>query len=50
MFPAAFAPTLEWSRRFAGEALAWARERGANLYFMPIRVDAVDWLRELPLG
>jgi methylenetetrahydrofolate reductase (NADPH) len=49
VFPAAFTPTFEWSRRFAGEALAWARERGANLYFMPIRVDAVEWLRGLPL-
>jgi methylenetetrahydrofolate reductase (NADPH) len=44
VFPAGFAPTLEWSRRFAAEALAWARERDANLYFMPIRVDAASWL------
>jgi methylenetetrahydrofolate reductase (NADPH) len=49
VFPASFAPTLDWSRRFAAEALAWARARGANLYFMPIRVDAVDWLGGLPL-
>ena len=44
VFPAGFAPTLEWSRRFAAEALAWARERDADLYFMPIRVDAASWL------
>jgi methylenetetrahydrofolate reductase (NADPH) len=44
VFPASFAPTLDWSRRFAAEALAWARARGANLYFMPIRVDTVEWL------
>ena len=50
VFPASFSPTLDWSRRFAADALAWARERDANLYFMPIRVDAVQWLGELALG
>jgi methylenetetrahydrofolate reductase (NADPH) len=44
VFPADFAPTLDWNRRFAARALAWARERGANLYFMPIRADLVRWL------
>jgi methylenetetrahydrofolate reductase (NADPH) len=43
-FPARFEPTLAWSRRFAAETLAWAEARGANLYFMPIRVDLADWL------
>jgi methylenetetrahydrofolate reductase (NADPH) len=43
-FPGSFAPTLEWSRRFAEVALAWAAGRDANLYFMPIRVDLADWL------
>jgi methylenetetrahydrofolate reductase (NADPH) len=43
-FPADFEPTLAWSRTFAASALAWAGERGANLYFMPIRVDLASWL------
>lgn len=44
MFPADFEPTLAWSRAFASRALAFARERGAHLYFMPIRVELADWL------
>jgi methylenetetrahydrofolate reductase (NADPH) len=44
IFPADFAPTLEWNRRFAARALAWAREHDANLYFMPIRADLERWL------
>lgn len=43
-FPAHFEPTLDWSRRFAADALAWARAREAQLYFMPIRVDLAEWL------
>ena len=43
-FPRGFEPTLAWSRRFAAESLAWAQRGGANLYFMPIRVDLADWL------
>ena len=43
-FPADFEPELAWSRRFAARALAFAKERGTNLYFMPIRVDLVAWL------
>jgi methylenetetrahydrofolate reductase (NADPH) len=44
VFPAGFAPTLEWNRRFAADCLAWARARGDHLYFMPIRADLVEWL------
>jgi methylenetetrahydrofolate reductase (NADPH) len=43
-FPRDFAPTLAWSRDFAARALAWARARDTNLYFMPIRVDLETWL------
>jgi methylenetetrahydrofolate reductase (NADPH) len=43
-FPVDFQPDLGWNRRFAERALGWARERGTNLYFMPIRVDLVAWL------
>jgi methylenetetrahydrofolate reductase (NADPH) len=38
VFPGDFEPSLAWSRRLAREALAFARERDASLYFMPIRV------------
>ena len=44
VFPAGFEPTLKWNRRFAREALEWARSRDTNLYFMPIRVDLVAYL------
>ncbi|HME68549.1 MAG TPA: methylenetetrahydrofolate reductase [Myxococcota bacterium] len=47
VFPAAFEPTLAWNRRFAGESLAWVRERGAHLYFMPIRTDLVAYLEDI---
>lgn len=43
-FPAHFEPTLAWNRRFAGEALAWVRGRGASIYFMPIRADLAAYL------
>lgn len=44
VFPADFAPTLEWNRRFAEAALRWLRARDADAYFMPIRADLVAWL------
>jgi methylenetetrahydrofolate reductase (NADPH) len=44
VFPGDFAPTLAWNRALAARVLAWARERGAHLYFMPIRADLEAWL------
>ena len=44
IFPPDFAPTLEWNRRFARQALEFVRLRETNLYFMPIRVDLVEYL------
>ncbi len=44
IFPGAFEPTLEWNRQFAKRALAWARSRNTNLYFMPIRLDLIRYL------
>jgi methylenetetrahydrofolate reductase (NADPH) len=44
VFPAGFEPTLKWNRRFAREALEWARGRDTNLYYMPIRTDLVEYL------
>jgi len=46
-FPAAFEPTLAWSRDFAAHALDWARAARTNLYFMPIRVDLATWLGDI---
>ena len=43
-FPKGFEPTLEWNRQFAKEALAFVRERGDNVYFMPIKTDLIDYL------
>lgn len=43
-FPEDFEPTLEWNRNFAKEALAFAKERGDNIYFMPIKTSLKDYL------
>jgi len=45
VFPHDFEPSLAWSRRLAREALAFARDRDASLYFMPIRVGAHAYLQ-----
>ncbi|MDZ7705237.1 MAG: hypothetical protein U5L04_12230 [Trueperaceae bacterium] len=44
IFPADFTPTLAWNRNFAKEALAFVREGGSSLYFMPIRTPVLDYL------
>ena len=44
VFPQDFEPTLRHSRKLAREALELARERQANLYFMPIRVGVREYL------
>lgn len=44
IFPPDFEPTLEWNRRLAKQAMAFAGQTGANIYFMPIRIDLVEYL------
>lgn len=44
IFPPDFAPTLEWNRNFARQALEFTEKSGSSLYFMPIRVDLVSYL------
>jgi len=44
IFPPDFEPTLEWNRHFAKKALEFVRQSESNLYFMPIRVDLVEYL------
>jgi methylenetetrahydrofolate reductase (NADPH) len=44
IFPPHFEPTLEWNRQLAKQALAFARETGSNIYFMPIRINLVEYL------
>ncbi|MCM8541021.1 MAG: methylenetetrahydrofolate reductase [Lentisphaeraceae bacterium] len=43
-FPADFEPTLEWNRKFAKEALDFAKGRNDNIYFMPIKTSLTDYL------
>lgn len=45
IFPATFAANLDWSRQLAKEALEFAKARDANIYFMPIRTGAVEYLQ-----
>ena len=47
VFPASFEPTMAWCQDFAREALAFAKERDTNLYFMPIREGAVEFLESV---
>ncbi len=44
VFPPDFEPTLAWNRRFAREALEFCDKTGSCIYYMPIRVDLVDYL------
>ncbi|MCG8588322.1 MAG: methylenetetrahydrofolate reductase [Proteobacteria bacterium] len=44
-FPGDFESTWEWNAAFGARALAWARERGDGVYFMPIRADLGRYLR-----
>ena len=44
VFPTGFTLDLEANQAFARDALAWARERGDGVYFMPIREDPVTYL------
>lgn len=50
VFPRNFEPSLAWSRGLAREALAFARERDASLYFMPIRVGPRAYLEGILEG
>lgn len=44
IFPRGFAPTLDWNRQLARQALDFARERGQHIYFMPLRASVRDYL------
>jgi len=43
-FPTSFEPNLEWNKNFAKEALDFVKERGDNIYFMPIKTSLTDYL------
>lgn len=45
VFPKDFEPTLEWNRAFAERAVEYVNKNGGNLYFMPIKVDIVQYLK-----
>ena len=44
VFPPDFAPTMEWNRNFAKQALEFVRNGGGNIYFMPIRTNIQKYL------
>lgn len=44
IFPPGFEPTLAWNRALAKDAMAFREKTDANLYFMPIRINLVDYL------
>jgi len=43
-FPDDFECTMEWNKRFAAEAIAFAEEDGSNVYLCPITVDIEAYL------
>ena len=45
IFPPDFEPNLEWNRGFARQALQFVEQSDSNIYFMPIRVDLVEYLQ-----
>ncbi|MBF0358537.1 MAG: methylenetetrahydrofolate reductase [Magnetococcales bacterium] len=47
VFPKEFKPTIEWNRDFAVKALQFARNTNTNIYFMPIRIDLVEYLGKI---
>jgi methylenetetrahydrofolate reductase (NADPH) len=47
IFPRAFKPALAWNQAFAEQALAFVRNAGGSVYFMPIRVDLASYLTGL---
>ena len=45
IFPDHFDCTMEWNREFARHALDFAGQRNDHIYFMPVRVDAAEYLQ-----
>lgn len=45
IFPDHFRPNMEWNREFAQIALEFAEKRNDHIYFMPVKVDAADYLQ-----
>jgi methylenetetrahydrofolate reductase (NADPH) len=47
VFPANFLPSLQWNRSFAISAIRTIKMLQANVYFMPIKVDLSEYLKDL---
>lgn len=45
IFPPDFEPSMAWNRDFAQKALDFCNKTDSNIYFMPIRVDLVQYLQ-----
>ena len=46
-FPSDFRPTLDWNRQHSKNAIGWAKRRTQSLYFMPIKVDLIEYLKDI---
>lgn len=44
VFPRTFTPTLDCNRAFARDLLTFAREREQHAYFMPVKVNVLEYL------
>ncbi|MDR0706721.1 MAG: methylenetetrahydrofolate reductase [Treponema sp.] len=47
VFPKSFEPAMEWNVRFGRQVINFCKERGFNLYLMPIKVDVPAYLAGL---
>lgn len=47
VFPADFSPILDWNINFAKQALKFVKDMNSNIYFMPIRMKAVEYLANI---
>jgi len=47
VFPSGYDFSLEGNKEFGRKALAFARQTDSNIYFMPIRMNAVDYLKDV---
>lgn len=43
-FPRHFEPTMLWNQQFGREMLRFVQQTNSNIYFMPIKVDVVEYL------
>ena len=47
VFPKNFLPTMQWNKDLGRKALNFVKSENLNIYFMPIKIDYVDYFTEV---